>query len=548
MARIVTGKSLVRKSGDFPIFLSSGNHALMSGVLSRLVVVHYHLRPGGVRRVIELALPGIVRGSPDLHEVVLAVGEASDEAWIESLRRSLGDVSLRVFVEPTFRYIAEQRGSADSVRARLSAAIEPILHEVDAVWIHNPALGRNLMLADILASEASRRRIPVVFHHHDFWFENRWARWPEMRATGYPTLDAVARACFPARPEIIHAAINRLDHSVLRRHVGARAVWLPNPAFRADPPRPGRVRAARAWLTRRLDDAGPVWLCPTRLLRRKNLAEALLLTRWLRPEAWLVTTAAVSSEDERGYARRLMDAARKNGWRARFSVLADAGQDAPRVEELKAASEVVLLTSIQEGFGLPYVEAVAAGRPLLARRLPNVMPDLRRWGFQLPHTYAEVWIDPRCLDLSRERERQIALWRRWKSALPSSCRGLVELPPLVAQHAETGPVAFSHLTLAAQIEVLSRPAEETWNLCRRWNPLLRKWKPQAGSASLDVAAWPAAADTDLGVEAAAERFLHALGHTSGRTPPLTASGLTQRAFIEQRLGREFLFPLLMDHA
>ena len=36
-----------------------------------------------------------------------------------------------------------------------------------------------------------------------------------------------------------------------------------------------------------------------------------------------------------------------------------------------AASEAVLLTSIQEGFGLPYLEAAAARRPL-------VIPDLTR--------------------------------------------------------------------------------------------------------------------------------------------------------------------------
>ncbi|OYV85625.1 MAG: hypothetical protein B7Z73_13210, partial [Planctomycetia bacterium 21-64-5] len=39
------------------------------------------------------------------------------------------------------------------------------------------------------------------------------------------------------------------------------------------------------WLSEQLGDDAPVWLMPCRLLRRKNLAEALLLARWLRPEA-----------------------------------------------------------------------------------------------------------------------------------------------------------------------------------------------------------------------------------------------------------------------
>jgi glycosyltransferase involved in cell wall biosynthesis len=518
----------------------------MGDVSRRVVVVHYHLRPGGVRRVIELALPAIARAAPDLSEITLAVGEESDPAWIESLRASLGDVSLRISIEPSFRYLAEQRASAESVRARLTSSMDSLLRDADAAWIHNPALGRNPILSDVLAREAARRNIPVVFHHHDFWFENRWARWPEMRAAGYPTLDAAARAFFPTQSGIIHATINRLDHSILHREYGPRAIWLPNPVARAGRPAPERVRAARKWLTRQLGDAGPVWLCPTRLLRRKNLAEAILLTRWLRPEAWMVSTAGISSENEKHYARRITDAARKNNWRVRFSLLAGAGTDAPRMEELKAASEVVLLTSIQEGFGLPYVEAVAAGRPLLARRLPNVAPDLRRWGFRLPHTYPEVWVDTQCFDIRHERARQRALWSRWRAGLPASCRGLAEPPLLATADAQDQPVAFSRLTLDAQMEILSQPAEETWKLCRRWNPLLCRWKPMAATGSLEAAAWPAAADRELGVEAWAARFFHALDHARAMSLSSGASTRVQRTFIEQRLGPHSLFPLLMD--
>lgn len=42
----------------------------------RIVVVHYHLRPGGIRRVIETALPHLLRAAPaPVSEVVLATGE-----------------------------------------------------------------------------------------------------------------------------------------------------------------------------------------------------------------------------------------------------------------------------------------------------------------------------------------------------------------------------------------------------------------------------------------------------------------------------------------
>ncbi|MCL6622944.1 MAG: hypothetical protein K6T55_12720, partial [Syntrophobacterales bacterium] len=53
-----------------------------------------------------------------------------------------------------------------------------------------------------------------------------------------------------------------------------------------------------------------------------NLAEALLLTRWLRPGAWLVTTGGASSAEEQPYAERLAAAARAHGWPLRLGVLA----------------------------------------------------------------------------------------------------------------------------------------------------------------------------------------------------------------------------------
>ena len=103
-----------------------------------------------------------------------------------------------------------------------------------------------------------------------------------------------------------------------------------------------------------------MWLLPCRLLRRKNIAEALLLTRWLRPEAWLVTTGGVSSAEEQAYADGLAAAAQTHGWRLRLGILHGDESQKPSVPELLAASEAVLLTSLQEGFGLPYLEAAAA--------------------------------------------------------------------------------------------------------------------------------------------------------------------------------------------
>ena len=256
---------------------------------SNLIVVHYHLRPGGVRRIIELALPHINSAAPhSLQSITLATGEAPDEAWREALTRSLPRVDVHFVCEPAFRYLSEQRSSATSIRSKVISALEDLVGQfapaTTLIWAQNLGLGRNLILSDELAKLSARHRLALLSHHHDLWFENRWARWREMRTCGFRSLSAVARASFAAKARACHLTINRLDYAVLTKHLGPQARCLPNLAERRRRPSRTRIREARNWLTTELGHDGPVWIFPTRFLRRKNLAEAVLLTRWLRPE------------------------------------------------------------------------------------------------------------------------------------------------------------------------------------------------------------------------------------------------------------------------
>ncbi len=513
----------------------------------KLVVVHSHYRPGGVRRVIELALPALTAAlRPAVTEIVLAGGEAPEDTWLERVRRQAAAIPVSCAIEPRAGYVSEHRpapaAAARRLRAWLTALLAGAAPRGALVWAHNPGLGRNLLVADALQAVCAARAVPLVFHHHDWWFDNRWARWPEMRRTGFGSLAAVARTILPATG-VRHAAINDADARILRRHFGSAAGWLPNPAAPSARPGPAEIRRARRWLRARLGDDAPVWIVPCRLLRRKNLAEALLLTRWLRPEAWLVTTGAASSAEEQAYAAALAGGAQEHGWRLRLGVLAGGEAGKPSVDALIGASEAVLLTSLQEGFGLPNLEAAAGGRPLLARTLPNIAPDLARFGFRFPHAYAEVQVDPALFDAAAERRRLQARWRAWRSGLPAPCRPLAGRPERLAKPALRGAVPFSRLTLAAQLEVLARPPAETWARCLPLNPWLAGWRARAATGRLQVSTWPAAATARLDGAAYARRFVRWL--QSGPPPRSAEAGRAAMAeFIEAKLAPENQYPLL----
>lgn len=515
----------------------------------KLVVLHHHFRPGGVRRVIELATPHLVAHWPErVREVVLATGEAPDATWLVHFRDRLPGVRVRVRVEPAFGYASEMRLPAKTLRERVRDGLEALLRDVMSdeclIWAHNLGLGRNLYLARDLTFACHVGGPPLILHHHDWWFENRWHLFADMREPGFRKLDAVAGAILTSSPNIAHAAINQADAAVLEKHFPGRAAWLPNPVEPEPPPPAARVAAARAWRREQLGEDAPLWLLPCRLLRRKNIAEALLLTRWLRPEAWLVTTAGVSSAEEQAYAETLEAAARTHGWRLRLGILHGDESGKPSVPELLAASEAVLLTSLQEGFGLPYLEAAAAGRPLVARQLPNVAPDLAQFGFEFPQRYHEVLVDPTLFDWRDERRRQKRMFAEWRDLMPRAASQLVGTPALLAAGATPSPVPFSRLTLAAQLEVLSQPPGDSWARCVRLSPFLKTWRERAATGRLKASPWPREAKRWLGGQAYVRRFLHLVPPLLVERPRPRASQAAQLEFLREKLRAEYLYPLL----
>ena len=255
-----------------------------------------------MRKVVESAVPRLLKHAPrPATRVVVVTGEPPAPEWWRDFQQSLAGVPAEIRVERAVGYLAGQTAKPRAIAARIGRVIGKTLDSADdpVVWCHNPGVGRNLLLGRAVAAACAGRRVPLVMHHHDWWFDNRWRRWPEMRAAGIRSMAAAAGCVFAAVGKVVHLAINRSDAHTLARHLGGRAVWLPNPVERV-PMAPARVHAARRWLMRRhgIDGRTPIWLLPGRVMRRKNVLEACLLARWLRPEAWLLVTGGASSAEE----------------------------------------------------------------------------------------------------------------------------------------------------------------------------------------------------------------------------------------------------------
>lgn len=515
-----------------------------------LAVVHYHYRPGGVRRVIEMALPALVgeASRAGFDSLVLLGGELPDKAWLDNLRTLLPGVPLRLAIDPSLGYLVDlSKNKRVDAAQRIRRFVERELAHFgpkDCLWAHNLSLGRNPHLTKELGGFAAKQGSRLVLHHHDWWLDNRWVRLTEMREAGVRGPGEVAKALFPNAGPVFHACINNRDARLVARKGGAPVECLPNPVQRVPRPAAASVDEAKRWLAKRTGHAGPVWLAPCRLLRRKNLAEGLLLTRWLRPCAALVSTAGVSSADEEAYAARLKQEARRQGWPLHLSVLASAPSGSPSVEALCHASEALVFSSLQEGFGLPFIEAAAHGIPLLGRRLQNVLPDLEKLGFEFPQLYDEIWIDSSLYDHPAEQTRIRGCHGKWREQLPMEYRRLAQTPAWSCERGGRLLTPFSRLSLNAQLEVLSHSPEYSWSLCAPFNPDLRRWRVLAARGALKCSPWRKAHAQALSPDAYGERFASLLRRRRPNAISDRLAGEIQESLIRDRLGAENQYPLL----
>ncbi len=402
-----------------------------------LCVLHYHYRPGGVRQVIATGLPALARAA-GFTSVRLAGGEEPENAWRDELERTLHPLPVSWVVNPALGYWSETKPE----RAAVEQALISLASRDTVLWVHNLSVGRNFHLMRAAGQSAALWNALWV-HHHDWWWDGRWQRWPEMLVQGAENLTEAVKATLLSAEKVRHFTINPQDAKLLSTWYGCHFSLVENPVLPYAVTLP-QISHAKEWL-RQLTGRETHWLYPCRMMRRKNVAEALLVQSWLAPEAATITTGGASSAAELPYARVLSAAAEQHGWPLFAGVC--AGQpDAPSVPALIAAADAIIVTSLQEGFGLPYREAAMAGRPLFARTLPCIAGATPHCpSVPVAGAWHEVPVPKDTFDSDAEISRTALARRIAASLLPTELRMNDRVP--CARD-------FGSLSLPAQIEVL----------------------------------------------------------------------------------------------
>jgi len=413
----------------------------------RIAIVHYHLKPGGVTRVIETA-SGVLTAAGIAH--VILTGDCESHGASALLHR----------VVPGLGYL-EEPGDLTAARlvAELRAAATDAHGALPDVWhFHNHSLGKNRLLPHVISLIAAENEA-IVLQIHDLAEQGR----PE----NYPCLAGI-RGLYPFSPRIHYAFLNPRDLAlfIMAGLPPAYGSLLPNPV--------SVIAAAQPALT----GAGPpLLLAPVRGIRRKNLGELVLLAA-LAPEG---TRVAISRAPENPAALPIHDQWRKFASKHRLAIGFDvvdhfmpATGAATDFDSWIHHATHFVTTAVSEGFGFTYLESVAHGKPLIGRNLAHLTADHARHGIRAGRLYDAIlvpieWVDISLLrdHLTIDMERDHRLYQRPFTGNPVR-RALDAM-------IQDGLVDFGNLPEPLQqgiIERLADPSERAVPLVRSGDTLL----------------------------------------------------------------------------
>ena len=337
-----------------------------------VAIVHYHLGPGGVSQVIAAASRTLTAAGV-CH--VILVGSRPDADG--------NDLPVRVV--PGLGYRRDPGNpTAGELAGALRAAARETLGSTPAIWhFHNHSLGKNPLVPEVVAAlaEAGER---IVLQIHDLAEEGR---------PGNYHVIAGCRKLYPVSSRIHYVFLNSRDLGVFTKAglPPENAGILPNPVVVPAAARRNELRAPC-----------PLLFAPVRGIRRKNLGELVFLSA-LAPAG---TRFAVSRAPMNPDALPMHESWRKFVERHRLPIefdvvdrlAPDAGAGTNFESWLAHASHIVS-TSVAEGFGLPFLEAIALGKPLLGRNLPHLTAEHARHGIRCGNLYERLLIPVEWVDL-----------------------------------------------------------------------------------------------------------------------------------------------------
>ncbi|MEM7698816.1 MAG: hypothetical protein AAF236_10465 [Verrucomicrobiota bacterium] len=334
----------------------------------QVVIVHYHLRLGGVTRVIETAAKIL---ESDGWKVLVISGEEPEPQCSLKHVKVIEALGYRKTGNSTI---------AESLTDVLLDTAETFFGAGEILWhFHNTTLGKNVLMPSVIC-ELAKRGKHLLLQIHDFSEEGRANNYTTQRSY-FDYEQTFQESLYPIAKHIHYAVINERDFEFLKAagmstsnlHYLPNAV-IPLPSTAKPDPRP--FAEERLFV-----------LYPTRGIRRKNIGELLLLAMLWQDEAEFATSLSPVNPEWQPIYEGWVALAEELGVKINFGIC-DGGRH--RFEDALAWADLMISTSVGEGFGLAFLEPWTVGKGIVGRRLPDVTKGFRRRGMPLNQLYERL--------------------------------------------------------------------------------------------------------------------------------------------------------------
>lgn len=345
----------------------------------RIFIFHYHLNPGGVTRIIESQVAGFKAMYPEL-ELNVVAGYCENEEYYKALNANLIiNQKLNYLVDKEF-----EKGELSGLYSELYEWLKSLIKADDILHVHNLNLGKNPVLT-LVFSQLNSEGYLLMNHAHDF-AEDRPVNMQYMQKVIADEFKKdLQNVMYPKTDNYLVGVLNNPDYKrILELGVDESKVFLfPNPVYIELDEEPDKKRnSATIHQLFNIPAQKKIIVYPVRVIRRKNIGELILLATIFEESCQFLVTMAPRNPIEIEYYNEWLE------FCARYDlpVIFEAGTKANFIELLSGA-DYCITTSIQEGFGMTFLEPWLVETPVIGRNLPYVTEDIKNEGVLLNGLY-----------------------------------------------------------------------------------------------------------------------------------------------------------------
>ena len=433
--------------------------------MTRLVIFHYHLEQGGVTNVIELSVSALLQFGHSLSAVTLVSGRrANAEALFNNLKNldAAAEISLTLQVHRELDYQTATDMPVDREQAILQ--VKSILQEFgreSVLWIHNFHLGKNPIFTQALLEIArDNPEQKIVFHIHDFPESSRYQNLSYLKMH-------LSLPLYPVSSNVRYGVINARDLKFLvQAGIPKEQVFLlNNPVLDSSIDRSNQLAVKYQLASKfghrfpHFEPDHPLLLFPVRTIRRKNVLEAGFIAALYDEPINLVVTLPGVSELEKPYSDKVELAYSSGLIRGMWGIGGELEQHGFSFTKMIGCCDVIVSSSIQEGFGYQFVNALQWGIPLFARYL-DVLDGFRDiFDSKRARFYQSILVPVDSAIKSAITHKYQAQVETVSGFLPEKAK--VRLMAQIAQMMSADRLDFSYLDVDTQIQLLKRIRESS---------------------------------------------------------------------------------------